>query len=121
MSEWVYEFKEPVTSVRLDDNGGHVTVTVFVNGKQSGKLVVTSPQASGPERRELRSLMECFMDRRVARFWRGGAGEEDVVEWDWLGEIHARGDYFLVEPQQERELLSTISREELKAMREIKE
>ena len=47
MSTGFYELAPPVTSFRLSDNGGHLRVIVFIEGKQAGELVFDSIKEVG--------------------------------------------------------------------------
>lgn len=44
MSTSYYYFNPPITSVRVDEGPGHDRVTVFIDGKNAGTLIVSAGQ-----------------------------------------------------------------------------
>ena len=80
MSTNLYRLAHPITSLRVEDNGGHAKITVFTNHKNSGTLVVDSREVS----EDVFRLLYTFRGESIG-VWSVGLRGYQCLDW-WKGE-----------------------------------
>jgi hypothetical protein len=74
MSTSYYRFKHPITCVRIETEGAHDRVTVWVNHQNTGTLVVDKGTGN--------DLLDLFEGKQVMHTYHGGSSNLCVVKED---------------------------------------
>ena len=109
MATAFYELAKPISSLRIDNNGGHAKVSVFIEGKLAGELVFDSPRTPDPDRSSaLRRYLFLLIGEEVAvRVGIGGGKtaftrtkkprtKQVISEYCELHEVSFSGDSFSI-------------------------